>query len=226
METDATPNAAQPKPRRRWSQYSLRTLLIFVTLAGFGFGWFGLKVREARQQQAAVAAIEKAGGVVWYDYEYDQRVRDAVLPGPAWLHALLGDDLFRSVFVVTMYPDESTRSLTDADLEHFEGFARVVSLALGVTQITDAGLKHLGALNQLEFLSVENTRITNDGLRHLRQLTQLRQLSLNGTRVTDAGLDYLQGLVHLEVLDVQGTHVTAEGVAKLQKALPNCEITR
>ena len=32
------PNAAQPKARRRWYQYSLRSLLIFVTLAGCGFG--------------------------------------------------------------------------------------------------------------------------------------------------------------------------------------------
>jgi hypothetical protein len=38
METDATFNAAKPKSRRRWYQYSLRTLLIFVTLAGCGLG--------------------------------------------------------------------------------------------------------------------------------------------------------------------------------------------
>ena len=37
MDT-ANPNAAKPKARRRWYQYSLRTLLIFVTLAGCGFG--------------------------------------------------------------------------------------------------------------------------------------------------------------------------------------------
>ena len=33
MET----TAAQPKSRRRWYQYGLRTLLILVTLAGVGF---------------------------------------------------------------------------------------------------------------------------------------------------------------------------------------------
>jgi len=33
---DEKPNAAQPKARRRWYQYSLRTLLIVVTLAGCG----------------------------------------------------------------------------------------------------------------------------------------------------------------------------------------------
>jgi len=34
MEADAAGKTAQPKARRRWYQYSLRTLLIFVTLAG------------------------------------------------------------------------------------------------------------------------------------------------------------------------------------------------
>ena len=38
VDTDPTPNAAQPKSRRRWHQYGLRTLLIVVTLAGCGFG--------------------------------------------------------------------------------------------------------------------------------------------------------------------------------------------
>ena len=32
METDATPNPAQPKSRRRWYQFSLRTLLIGVVV--------------------------------------------------------------------------------------------------------------------------------------------------------------------------------------------------
>jgi len=34
MKTDPARNTAQPKSRRRWYQYTLRTLLIGVTLAG------------------------------------------------------------------------------------------------------------------------------------------------------------------------------------------------
>src|ERR1700676_2985640 len=94
LNTPDQPTAVK-RPPRRWYQYSLRTLLIFVTLVGSGLGWLGMKMREARQQQAAVVAIESAGGRVQYDYQYDAKgVYDAYAapPGAAWLHALLGDD--------------------------------------------------------------------------------------------------------------------------------------
>jgi hypothetical protein len=57
MEPAADPNAAKPKLRRRWYQYGVRTLLTMVTLTGCGLAWLGVKVQEARQQQAAVAAV-------------------------------------------------------------------------------------------------------------------------------------------------------------------------
>src|ERR1700676_515032 len=50
METDAAAVAARPKGRR-WYQFSLRTLLIFVTLAGCGLGWI--------MHQAEVVAARK-----------------------------------------------------------------------------------------------------------------------------------------------------------------------
>ena len=50
---DEQPKIAEPKPKahRRWYQFSLRTLLIFVTLAGCGFGWLGKEVWEARRSK-------------------------------------------------------------------------------------------------------------------------------------------------------------------------------
>ena len=37
------------EPKRRWYQYSLRTLLLFVAVAGIGLGWLGSKVQRARE---------------------------------------------------------------------------------------------------------------------------------------------------------------------------------
>jgi hypothetical protein len=89
-------------PRRHWHQFTLRTLLIFVTLAGCGFGWLGFKIREARQEAAAVAAIEKAGGFVFYSFQWEPfnfiYAPDAAPPGPKWLRAILGDHFFTSVW--------------------------------------------------------------------------------------------------------------------------------
>jgi hypothetical protein len=52
-----------PQPRR----LSLRGLIIVVLLAGGLLGWF---VRSARIQRQAVAAIEKAGGSVAYEWDF------------------------------------------------------------------------------------------------------------------------------------------------------------
>ena len=60
---DATTTAASPK--RRWYQYSLRTLLIFMTIAGCGLAWVGMVVCAGfvlAQDTAAPKPAAKAGG--------------------------------------------------------------------------------------------------------------------------------------------------------------------
>jgi hypothetical protein len=48
-----------PKPLRRWFQYSLRTLLVLMLVFGCGFGWLGMKVKQAREQREAVETTEE-----------------------------------------------------------------------------------------------------------------------------------------------------------------------
>jgi len=201
MSTDATSNAGQPKSRRRWYQYSLRTLLIVVTLAGCGFGWLGWKVREARQQQSAVAVIEKLGGRVIYDYGFDSQGNElptATPPGPAWLRSLVGDDCFRCVCCVYLdiTPGKS------ADLQYLKCFTHLNNLEISDTQAADGGLEYLKGLAELGYLRIRGPQVTDAVLEHLKCLTQLKLLTLDGTQVTDAGL------------------------ANLQQALPGCEIDR
>ena len=63
MTTEPT---TTPKPRRRWLQFSLRTMLVLVLIFGAGLGWFAREVQKARAQREAAKAIEKlGGGVVW-----------------------------------------------------------------------------------------------------------------------------------------------------------------
>jgi hypothetical protein len=62
-------------------------------------------------------------------------------------------------------------------------------------------------------------------VKHLQPLKRLAGLWLNNTSVGDAGLSHLQGLSSLQRLSVCDTKVSASGLAKLQKALPACEIT-
>ena len=42
-----------PKLKRRWPQYSLRTLLVLMLLVGIGMSWLGVKVKQLRRQREA-----------------------------------------------------------------------------------------------------------------------------------------------------------------------------
>lgn len=207
-------NASQPpKPKRRWYRFSLRTLLVVILLLSVLLGWFALKLRQAERQRRAVEAIRKAGGTVFYDYQFHEEsgtttgVRES--PVPAWLRELIGEDFFASVAGVGFHDPEWSASdsrpttVDDADavLEHVAGLTGVVCLRLYANQVTDVGMEHL------------------------RGLTRLRYLDLSYTQVTDAGLEHLKGLTELGLLQLHGTDVTEEGSEELRKALPDCHIS-
>jgi hypothetical protein len=131
-----------PKPKLRWFQYSLRTLLVLVTLCAFACSWLAVKLKQAKQQREAVEQIVKLGGEVEYDWQFDEKwtfATNAKMPTPQWLRSQLGDDLFQSVIVVEVYGTE----VTDAVLEHLKGLSQLRWLFLDGTQVTDAGVKKL-----------------------------------------------------------------------------------
>jgi hypothetical protein len=57
----STTSPTTPKPRRRWLQFSLRTLMVLVMVASVRLMWLGMKVREARKEREAAKAIEQLG---------------------------------------------------------------------------------------------------------------------------------------------------------------------
>ena len=132
----------------------------------------------------------------------------------------------RAVFDADRIKDLARTQVTDAGLEHLKGLTQLQALFLDSTQITDAGLVYLKGLTKLEFLRLQFTQITGAGLVHLKGMTSLQTLYLNDTQITDAGLVHLKGLTGLQTLELSNTKVTDAGVADLQKALPNCKISK
>jgi hypothetical protein len=201
------PRADPPKRKRRWFQFSLRTLLVFTMALAVACGWLGKRIEQKREEREAVEAIVKSGGYAQYDYQGET---DGEPPGPNWLRKLLGEDFFSEVTLVNI----NTRG-GDAELEHVNGLTKVKALVLveitlinaavgrlstKSNNISDAGLENLEGLTQLEVLVMGGPRITDAGLERLRRLTQLRELCLDYTQVTDAGLAHLKGLTHLQFL--------------------------
>jgi hypothetical protein len=218
-----TDQSAKAKSKLRWYQFSLRTLLIVVTLFAVACSWFAVKMNQARKQKKAVDAIRKVGGAIFYDYWTEGQARLETHPEPLephWLQQLIGEDFFHNVTYVHLGGEK----VSDQNLEHLKVLDQVEDLILDDSHITDAGLDDIKGLKQLIRLSLVNTQVTDAGLLSLEGLEKLRFLSLSRTAITDAGLEHLKGLRRLKRLDVTNTKVTDARASTLASALPNCKI--
>ncbi len=218
-----TDQPTAPKPKRRWYQYSLRTLMVVVTLFAVACSWFAVKLGQARRQREAVEALMRLKAAmcnVEYDYIRDSAgnlIPNAQSRGPAWLRNLLGIDFFCNVTEVWV-----GKKITDADLVHLKYFPKLRILFFNeVTpiynpQVTDEGLKIVQGLTQLEVLGLSNTNITDAGLKYVKNLSRLQTLRLANTKITDAGLVNLKELTDLQFLDLESTRITDTGLEQLQ----------
>jgi hypothetical protein len=159
-----TPKADPPKRKRRWFQFSLRSLLMFTVVCAIGSAWVARKIELKRKELEAVRAITKLQGEAYWDYQrIPAKVGRAWRPegaepkGPAWLRKLLGENFFSEVECVYAVgglenlkelphlPELRLMSggIADADLVNLKGLAELTSLGLIDTRVTDAAVKDL-----------------------------------------------------------------------------------
>jgi hypothetical protein len=197
--------------------------MALVLLVGVGLGWTANTLRTGRFQRASVAAIEEAGGYVFYDCDRDPKriitvrspdyhkwmPRGQNMPG---LKPPLrpGIDYFHHVVEIVL-----CGNLSDGELVRIGRFPRVEKIwhAGSTRWVSDAGLSYLDGLASLKELDLSDSRVTDAGLLHLRRMKSLQRLSLARTRITDAGLVHLSALTSLQALSLRGTDVSSAGVA-------------
>lgn len=188
-------------------QFSLRTLLVIVTVFGV---WLGRVVENARDQRIATESILQVRGQVKYDYQIRGEIEP---PGPKWLRRLIGDDYFCTVVEATF--DFEPPRADDHALRYINRLRHLRSLDLQETQITDAGLAHLEGLDSLRRLNLERTAVTGAGLQHISRLRQLEWLCLRNARATNCGMALSQ-MTHLTHLDLTHTGVTDDDARHLR----------
>ncbi len=216
-ENRANLRAEKRTRRRRWFQFSLRTLLVFVVVCAIPCAWLGSKIERKRKERGAVKAIVALHGTVRYDYQ------SGALPdgpraepfGPAWLRRLLGENFFSEVEFVQL----SGGGVADAELVNLTGLIHLRRLELVSTNVTDAGLAGLRGLSEVEMLDLSNTEVTDAGLVNFNGLSQLQGLYLNGTDVTDAGVIDLGRFTQLQGLGLRRTKVSNIGLAVVGRFL-------
>ncbi len=230
--------ATASKSRRRWSQFSVRTLLVLTLVVSLFFSWLAVETRRAQRQRAAVNALQAMGR---YDYEFDDSFEDILQPrhpAPHWLRQLTHKDLLTHVVTLETNWGQTITAEALAELEHLprlrsvrcencviaaEGLAHLSQLTelrelslQGSSGICDDGMKYLRPLIGLKRLTLSGTEITDDGMKCLRPLTGLKDLRLSGTEITDRGLIHIQGMTELTDLAVINTQITDAGLEHLR----------
>ncbi len=202
----ATGEKAAGRPRRRWFQFSVRSVLIAMTLFGV---WFGLRMDRARRQQKAVAVLRERGGVL-YESQFQceglsARFGKAAPWGPKWLRAIVGDDFFDRVRAAWL-----TESPNDDDLTYLRDLPDIESLIISSNYVTGKGVEHLQGLTSLKELILGRNKLTDADLAHLEPLQELRYLNVLCS-MSDRAVESLAALKNLEELYIYDAAVSSTG---------------
>ncbi len=170
--------------------------------------------RGAQLQRNAVAAIERRGGQVEYNWDWTDgaKLPAGNPPWPAWLMRILGVDCFRHVKRVSFPPGWAT----DSELAIVAELNQVEAVVVPGVKAEPSVPKLTDLLYRAWVEDFKENEISDDGLIHLTRLTYLRSLDLSDTRITDAGLAHLRELKSLRELDVAGTRVSVDGIGQLK----------
>jgi hypothetical protein len=220
--------------RRSWLRFSVRTLLVAITLLAIFLAAF-VHWRDAKRREdlAAQATLNRGLSVAWVDGRpLAERPRSVQL-----LALVLPEYCLRTVYWV-----DFPRDPPDHELALLDDLPNLTSLDLNeCPRITPQGLKHLRSLYHLERLSLKQTPVGDAGLAHLDHAHGLKQLwlgkvgltqasipwiasnrglthlSLDGAAIGDESMPLLATLDQLEVLVLRDTQLTSRGAAHLSQ---------
>jgi hypothetical protein len=95
------------------------------------------------------------------------------------------------------------------------------TLSLALTPVTDAGLEHADGFAQLESLDLSQAKVTDAGVKHLQRLPQLKVLNLYSNRITDRAVESLRQFPRLESVSLFSTQVSQDEMLELDEFLQN-----
>lgn len=223
--------------RRRWTQVSLRSLLLLVTCCAVVFGVATAYLRPYRQEQRVLDELREGEGF--------SAKTEAI--GPTWLKRLTNcnkyaqrvvwvdigngfddDDLaklgqFRYLRTVMISKGESEgayrpggASIWDDDGEWHRTFPDGTTVLM-FPRVNDEGLTHLANIRSLEDLMLSNAKISDEGLAVLQRLPNLRALDLKSNELSNDGLVALGQFPKLRELSIRSKLIDDEGLVHLGK---------
>jgi hypothetical protein len=197
---DLSASAAKSAHKSRWWQFSLRRMIIWVTILGLALSWLGNEMLRARRQRQIVETIQRLGGRVRYDYDPAEirGTRQHQRSRGRWLTELVGPDLFAHMSGV--YLGENT-SATDEDLEFLSELPQLQAVELFGQGITDKTIDRLKSTRGLRGLHLDDTLCTTAAVSRLAAASSLEYFTLLGLTANDANMAPLEAMENLRSLN-------------------------
>jgi hypothetical protein len=153
------------KSKRRWFQYSLRSLMLLMTAAAGAVVAWRAYLEPYHRQRQTMALIERLGG----SYETTQ--------APAWLSRVLGYNVNNVVRV-----DLTEVKAPPAEyLEHVSRLPHLEKLSVADLPFGDDALRRLHQLKTLRELILSSTSVTDEAVERLQQA--LPELAIRRSQV-------------------------------------------
>lgn len=206
-------------------RFSVRVILVVVTLAAVGLGWMANRFRIASSNQRVVAELRGMNAHATLD--------NGTVPTSDNSRGLGALSRRRITSVVNVTSDdvlERMTSLTDLrrvgiwgpvtdnGLANLQNATSLTELRIKSDQITVSGLRELTNAGGMEVLELSGKRFTDDCLLWASKFTGLKELHLSGPGFTDSGIKHISELRGLRSLFLGGTLVTNDGLADLSKS--------
>lgn len=190
--------------KRRWYQFSIRSVLVLMTLAAISFGFWVSGVHRKHQALSAMRELKAR-------IEFAQTRKSRF--GEAWRRALkLVDKEYASEPVAISSLPRTKPFPNDAAVQSLADLPTLKQLTLQFTATGDEGMPYLRRLKNLEWLDLQRSQADDRALANVGGLSHLRLLNLSGTAVSDAGMHWLKNLGQVTDVFLSGTRVGDESL--------------
>jgi hypothetical protein len=251
MDDQLPKSVASTKPRRRWYQFSLRTMLIVSVLFSFAAAWYGSNHLRIDKRDRLVAQLEAdfcqvICGTNRYHYGAFSDAPVGSDPQPWFLPRwIFGREANETILGLQVYP---TARLFNNNYQVLREMPELALLGLHGTKCDDRVIKEIhDCAPNLRMLEFSYTEVTAASFRELHRfkdlrsifalnlddaclecfstITQLEQLIISDSNITDLGLEHLGRLENLRKVNLNLTSITGSGFARF-KPLPNLRFLR
>jgi hypothetical protein len=209
-------DTASKRPKRRWHQYSLRTLFLLTLLAAIGGSWWASRRKAERRTVAAVEHLIAQGARVDVILDQYTGVRLTLDDGPSTSWIPESPLCCRGRLLVMFIEDWRG---TASDLRRLIDLDNLYILEFRSSRIAAGDLDFLDRLQSLESLSISCRDIDARLLAQIGRLEQLDSLGLRGP-VTDTVLAALAPARRLESIVLYDSQVTVSGVRQFASDHP------